>query len=142
MYTSQKRVNTFLPIYPFLPILPSIPVSASSLTSVNLSLSGLNSVPDTLVAETCLTFHLVPSVKIGKSGRVTLWTCCPYFQHPMSFWLKLIKKERTESRRRAIPKTFQNWLQAFWIYAAVLGKRFPEKCSGLFQHLDSVSEAF
>lgn len=67
---------------------------------------------------------------------------------PLGFYLTKTKSDKQagecteEDRRRAIPKTFQNWLQAFCIYVAVMGERFPSKCSGLFQHLDIIAEAF
>lgn len=47
-----------------------------------------------------------------------------------------------EARKRSVPRSFNNWLQAFCIYASVLGEKFPSKCRGLFQHLDIILEAY
>ena len=52
------------------------------------------------------------------------------------------KKLEEEDRRRVAPRSFNNWLQAYCIFAAVLGEKFPEKCSGLFQHLEHILEAY
>ncbi|XP_056409991.1 uncharacterized protein LOC130338807 [Hyla sarda] len=53
------------------------------------------------------------------------------------------KKEEEERRRyRLIPRTFNNWLQAFAILASVIGEKAPDNCSGLFCYLDSVGEAY
>lgn len=53
-----------------------------------------------------------------------------------------LKKEDEEKRRyRLIPRTFQNWLQAFAILASVMGRRNLEHCSVLFCYLDAVGEA-
>lgn len=38
--------------------------------------------------------------------------------------------------------SFNNWLQAFCIYASVMAERFPEKYSGRFQHIVIILEAY
>lgn len=51
------------------------------------------------------------------------------------------KKEDEEKRcYHLIPWTFSNWLQAFAIFASVIGEKSPENCSPLFSYLDSISE--
>ena len=52
------------------------------------------------------------------------------------------REEREDERRWSIPRSFNNWLQAFCIFAGVLGEKHPEQCGGLFQHLDHVLEAY
>lgn len=39
-------------------------------------------------------------------------------------------------------RSFHNWIQAFSIYASVLGEKHPKYCSGLFQHLEHVLDAY
>lgn len=39
-------------------------------------------------------------------------------------------------------RSFHNWLQAFAIYASVLGGKHHKYCSGLFQHMEHVLEAY
>lgn len=52
------------------------------------------------------------------------------------------KKEDEEKRRyRLIPRTFNNWLQAFAILASVIGEKEPASCSALFCYLDAIGEA-
>lgn len=52
------------------------------------------------------------------------------------------KNKGEEDRRRPVARSFNNWLQAFCIYASVVGERSPEKCVGMFQHIDIVLEAY
>ena len=91
-----------------------------------------------------LGFHLSKAVKdkIWKGEFLDLLSLLPASKEFLAKSEKQSGDRTEEDRRRAIPKTFQNWLQAFCIYAAVLGERFPEKCSGLFQHVDIIAEAF
>lgn len=59
------------------------------------------------------------------------------------FNLKSDKKgEQEEDRRRTVPRSFNNWLQAFFVFASVLVEKHPELSGGLFQHLDHVLEAY
>lgn len=51
-------------------------------------------------------------------------------------------KKEDEDRRRPVTRSFNNWLQAFCIFSAVLCEKFPEKSVGLFQHIDIILEAF
>lgn len=37
---------------------------------------------------------------------------------------------------------FFKWLQAFCIFSSVLGEKHLEKCTGLFQHMEHVLEAY
>lgn len=50
--------------------------------------------------------------------------------------------ERSEDRRKPVPRTFNTWLQAYWIFSSVLEEKHPDRCSGLFQHLEIVLEAY
>ncbi|XP_077306286.1 uncharacterized protein LOC143925697 [Lithobates pipiens] len=91
-----------------------------------------------------LGFHLSSSVKekIWRGEFVDLLSLLPSSKEFLSKLDKKSEERSEEDRRRAVPRTFQNWLQAFCIFASVMGEKFPEKCSGLFQHLDIVAEAF
>lgn len=55
------------------------------------------------------------------------------------------QKERNgtkEEQKCPVTRTFANWLQAFSFYVSVLGEKRSDLCSGLFQHLDNVHEAY
>lgn len=78
-----------------------------------------------------LGFHLTNSVKEkiwGGGGFIDLLSLLPASKEFLAKSDRKSEERTEEDRRRSIPKTFQNWLQAFCIYAAVLGEQFPEKC--------------
>lgn len=52
------------------------------------------------------------------------------------------EEEQEEYRRRTVPRSFHNWLQAYCIYAGVAAEKRPELCGGLFQNLDHILEAY
>lgn len=52
------------------------------------------------------------------------------------------KEDKDEDRRRLVSRLFNNWLQAFSIFSGILCKKFPEKSTGLFQHVAIILEAF
>lgn len=54
----------------------------------------------------------------------------------------LVIKDKEEDRKRISPRSFQSWLQAFCIYVAILSEKQPVLCTGLFQHIDIVLEAY
>lgn len=126
---------------------PSMPVSVANSTF---------SLPvKTLVSESCfkealpcelspLGYHLSNAVKekIWRGDFIDILSLLPSSKEFLLKSDKRIDDRSEEDRRRAIPRTFQNWLQAFCIFASVVGERFPDKCSGLFQHLDIVAEAY
>lgn len=91
-----------------------------------------------------LGFHLSKSVKekIWRGEYLDILSLLPASKEFLAKSDRQSSERTEEDRRRAVPKTFQNWLQAFCIYSAVMGERFPGKCSGLFQHLDIIAEAF
>lgn len=41
-----------------------------------------------------------------------------------------------DDRHRPIPRSLNNWLQAYCIFSSVFGEKHLDKCSGLFQHFD------
>lgn len=89
--------------------------------------------------------HLKAEVreKIWKGEYVEIFTLLPLEKFNLDR-LKPVegKKEDEEKRRyRLIPRTFQNWLQAFAILASVVGEKVPEHCSALFVYLEAISEA-
>lgn len=59
------------------------------------------------------------------------------------FMGKLGKNDKQEDeRRRPIPRSFNNWLQAFCIFAGVMADKHPEQSRGFFQHIDHILEAY
>ena len=89
-----------------------------------------------------LGFHLTTNIKekIWKGDFIELLTLLPGKEFSGKSDNK--KDELSEDRRRTAPKSFYNWLQAFCIYSAILDEKFPDKCSGLFQHLENILEAY
>lgn len=88
-----------------------------------------------------LGFHLTCSTKdkIWNGEFIDLLSLLPsqkeYYSH--------IEKEKLDNnKKKTIARTFNNWLQAFVIYASVVCKRFPELSPGLFQHVDVILEAY
>ncbi|KAG8546302.1 hypothetical protein GDO81_019272 [Engystomops pustulosus] len=79
-----------------------------------------------------LGYHLSSSVKekIWRREYVDILSLIPSYE--------LFLRHDEED----VPRTFDNWLQAFCIYASVLGERYPELCSALFQHVYIVLEAY
>lgn len=51
-------------------------------------------------------------------------------------------EDEEEDRKRSSPRSFQNWLQAFCIYSAILVEQRPSLAVGLFQHVDIILEAY
>lgn len=88
-----------------------------------------------------LGFHLPPSIKekIWHLEYIDILSLLPSSKE----FSKPDKKsdEKEDERKRSAPKTFYNWVQAFCIFASVLGEKSPQYCSGLFRHLESILEA-
>lgn len=88
-----------------------------------------------------LGFHLPASVKekIWRQEYVDILSLIPV---PFKD-LKSDKKQddKEEERKRLAPRSFYNWVQAFCIYASILGEKSPHLCSGLFRHMESILEA-
>lgn len=45
-------------------------------------------------------------------------------------------------RKKTVPCTFNNWLQAFCFFASVMDEKHAELCSSLFCHLEIILEAY
>lgn len=108
-----------------------------------------HAVPETSVKEVLpcemspLGFHLSHSLKekIWKGEFIDILSLLPSSKE----FLKLDKKSEEkadEDRRRPVARSFSNWLQAFCIFSSIMGEKFPERCSGLFQHLEIILEAY
>ncbi|XP_073537707.1 uncharacterized protein [Phyllobates terribilis] len=52
------------------------------------------------------------------------------------------EKPKSNEKKSNTHRSFNNWLQAFAIYSAILGERYPKLCSGLFPHIDIILEAY
>ncbi|OCT70393.1 hypothetical protein XELAEV_18037311mg [Xenopus laevis] len=91
-----------------------------------------------------LGFHLTPSIKekICRGEYIYLLSLLPASKEFLAKSDKRVEDKTDEDRRRPIPRSFNNWLQAFCIFSSVLGEKFPEKCTGLFQHVDILLEAY
>lgn len=89
-----------------------------------------------------LGFHLPLAMKekIVKGEFVDLISLLPSQREAVA--RRVEEKGGEEERKRSLPKTFNNWLQGFGIFAAILCEKFPAYSVGLFQHLDSVLEAY
>lgn len=126
-------------INPPLLVNPSLPLRPSALTVGESSFK--EPLPCVLSP---LSFHLPKTVKdkIWRGKFIDISSLLPASKDFLSKTDKQSGDRSEEDSRRSIPKPFQNWLQAFCIYAAVMGECFPGKCSGLFQHLDIIAEAF
>lgn len=51
-------------------------------------------------------------------------------------------EDKDDERRCTSARSFQNWLQAFCIFPAVLVETRPTLAAGLFQHIDIILEAY
>lgn len=91
---------------------------------------------------TPLGFHLTPAVreKIVKGEYVDILSLLPSSKESVVPAKKADDKE--DERKRTSPRSFQNWLQAFCIYSAVLVEGHPSLSAGLFQHVDIILEAY
>lgn len=71
-----------------------------------------------------------------------------FYHCSLSIRILLSKSDRRgedkqeEDRRRQVLQSFQNWLQAFFIYAGVMVEKHPGIGGDLFQHLDPILEAY
>lgn len=88
-----------------------------------------------------LGFHLSLAVKekIRKGEFIDILSLLPLHK---DFMVRTDRRGDEEDRRRPIPQSFNNWLQAFCIYAGVLAEKHPGLCGGLFQHVDHILEAY
>lgn len=153
--TSLPSVSSAMAIF-FAPIGNIAPVWVTSNTSASNSVSSLPNCPtmdgDSGVSEVCvkeamicevspLGFHLSLTIKekIWIQEYVDILSLLPSTKEV----LKSEKKsdDKDDERKRVAPKSFYNWVQAFSIYSSVLGEKHPHLCSGLFRHLESISEA-
>lgn len=88
-----------------------------------------------------LGYHLSTAIKekICKGEFIDILSLLP-FQEDFAVKSDRRGEEKSEEdRRRSIPRSFHNWLQA---YCGVMAGKHPELCGGLFQHLDHVLEAY
>ena len=160
---SLSKMPAVLPSpIPSTPILPAVPdilsahPPAQHSVLVNLSQQGAGecvasgskaNVPERVMKEAMpcevspLGYHLSTAVKekIYNGEYIDILSLLPG-QKEGGFRRGEDKGE--DERRRLIPRSFNNWLQAFCIYAGVLGEKHPEQCGGLFQHVDHVLEAY
>lgn len=79
--------------------------------------------------------------KIWKGEFLDLLSLLPIAK---DFIIKMDRRseDSAEDRRRPVARSFFNWLQAFCIFSAIMGEKHPEKCPGLFQHLEHILEAY
>lgn len=91
---------------------------------------------------TPLGFHLSPAVKekIIKGEFVDLLSLLPFSKESVVAPKKAEDKE--ENHKRSSPRSFQNWLQAFCIYSAILMEQRPSLAVGLYQQVDIILEAY
>uniref|UniRef100_A0A1B8XWI4 C3H1-type domain-containing protein n=1 Tax=Xenopus tropicalis TaxID=8364 RepID=A0A1B8XWI4_XENTR len=136
-------------------VAPSVPADSSKEAASKTSEGGKKAEPisDAAKSQTYVCFegplgtHLKPEVrdKVQKGEYVDIFTLLPLERFNLDKWEKgkEHRKEEDEDRRRfrLIPRTFVNWLQAFCIFASLVGEKFPGCCSGLFCYLDSILEA-
>lgn len=69
-------------------------------------------------------------------------TLLPFCRHFNAHSDKRVEANMEDDRWRTVNRSFNNWLQAYCIFASILGEKQPELCSGLFQHLENVLEAY
>ena len=109
---------------------------------------GRVSVPEACMKEVMpcemspLGYHLSTSVK-EKIWRGEFMDILSPLPSQKDFMAKSEKNDKHEDdRRRPIPRSFNNWLQAFCVFAGVMTDKYPERSSGLFQHVDHILEAY
>lgn len=92
-----------------------------------------------------LGYHLRLAVKekIWKGEFVDILSLLPLHKDFMAITEK--KEEWSEGgRRRPIPRSFNNWLQAYCIYLGIMAEKNPELCGGPFPafgpHFGSLQE--
>lgn len=125
--------------------------ATSSLPSISESLSmGKGSgIPEACFKEalTCeispLGYHLTSAIKekIWRQEFVELLALLPSSKDTSKQSDKKVD-DKDDEKKRTAPKSFFNWLQAFTIYASVMGEKQPQLCSGLFRHLEIILEAY
>lgn len=104
-------------------------------------------VPDCVGKETMpcilspLGFHLSNSTKdkIWKGDFIDILSLLP---SQKEYYSCIDKDKLDEDKKRLVARTFNNWLQAFMIYASIMCERIPERSPGLFQHMDVILEAY
>lgn len=143
-YTSPSPANVW----------SSIPAETdiNSLMSINTpkNISLAPAIPETCFKEVLpcemspLGFHLPVAIKekIWKGEFLDLLSLLPVSKEFLSKLDKRSDDNMEDARRRPVSRSFFNWLQAFCIFSAVMGERHPEKCAGLFQHLEHILEAY
>lgn len=105
------------------------------------------------VSETCykeammcevspLGYHLSLAVKekIWKQDFVDILSLLPSAKEVKSD--KKSDTDKEEERKRLAPRSFYNWVQAYCIFASIMGEKHPQLCTGLFRHLDIILEAY
>lgn len=103
----------------------------------NLHVSEFSMVPKSCFREAMacemspLGFHLSANVKskIWRGDYIDVFSLLPSVDDRS---LKGETDKSADERCRLVPCTFNNWLQAFCIYASVMGERHPELCAGCF----------
>lgn len=91
-----------------------------------------------------LGYHLSMSImeKIWQGEFIDILSLLPFYK---DFAFKSDRRgedKQEEDRRRQVLQSFQNWLQAFFIYAGVMVEKHPGIGGDLFQHLDPILEAY
>ncbi|CAJ0928568.1 unnamed protein product [Ranitomeya imitator] len=120
------------------------PKRKSRLPSSRKSRSPANTFKEALMCELSpLGFHLSPSMKelIWNNHYVDLFSLLPRREQLGKMDKKDDKTEPVDTKRGSV-KSFNNWIQAFAIYSAVVGEKSPHLCSKLFQHVDIILEAY
>lgn len=131
------------PISSTIPITPLLHTQFSAQPPI---LDKGSSTPEFLLKESyaCspspLGYHLPVSVKdkIVNGEFVDILSLLPSMKEAV----RKSDGKGEEERRRSIPRTLNNWIQGFSIFSAILCEKKPHLSVGLFQHLESVLEAY
>ncbi|XP_040195886.1 uncharacterized protein LOC120928890 [Rana temporaria] len=88
-----------------------------------------------------LGFHLSANVKakIWKGDYMDILSLLPAAEDRP---LRRDQEKVVDDKRKIVPRSFNNWLQAFCIYASVMGEKHPEICYKMFHHVEIILEAY
>lgn len=97
---------------------------------------------DSIFCSVCpLGLHLDSETreKIGSNQYVDIW-CLLTIINPVD------KEHRVPDskydRKPHVPKTMNNWLQAFTVLGCIMGQKHPKQCSQLFIYLDTIYNTY
>lgn len=113
-------------------------------------MSGRPGVPEACLKETMpcevsrLGYQLPLLVKetVWKGELVDVLSLLPSHKEFVGKEDKKGDEKMEDDRRRPVPRSFHNWLQAYCVFSSVMAERRPDLCGGLFQHLYHVLEAY